>query len=149
GPSGRRRSASGARPGGGWVRRRRDDGETEVPGHIRGDGRDWGMAIYVPLTTADLAPAAPAPAQVSLLAPAEPTRRAAGPPRGGRRGLHSLAPPQEERLHLAFEDFGVELLPADDDAGIGHGVRRKFNPRTVKRLENWENEGGPAAEDDI
>src|SRR5699024_4448390 len=139
----------GARPGGGWVRRRRDNGETEVPGHIRGDGRDWGMAIYVPLITADLARAARALAQASLLDLAEHTGRDAALRPDVDRVLPSLPPPQEELLHLAFEDFGVELLPADDDAGIGHGVRRKFNPRTVKRPENWENEGGPAVEDDI
>ena len=107
------------------------------------------MAIYVPLITADLARAARALAQVSLLDLAEHTGLDADLLRDVERGLHSLTPPQEERLHLAFEDFGVELLPADDDAGVGHGVRQKFNPRTVKRLENWENEGGPAAEDDI
>lgn len=37
----------------------------------------------------------------------------------------------------------------DEAAGVGYGVRQKFNPRTVKRLENWENEGGPAGDDDI
>src|SRR5699024_10731529 len=155
GPSGppplRRRPDSpggaAARPGpsaggsaGGWP---------EVPGHFPSDGRDWGMAIYVPLITADLARAARALAQVSLLDLAEHTGLDADLLREVERGLRSLTPAQEERLHLAFEEFGVELLPADDDAGVGHGVRQKFNPRTVKRLENWENEGGPSAEDDI
>src|SRR5699024_6428186 len=106
-------------------------------------------AIYVPLITADLARAARALAQVSLLDLAEHTGLDADLLRDVERSLHSLTPPQEERLHLAFEDFGVELLPAADDAGIGHGVLQKCNPRTLKRLENWENEGGPAAEDDI
>ncbi|WP_394215407.1 hypothetical protein [Brachybacterium vulturis] len=107
------------------------------------------MATYVPLITHDLARAARALAQVSLLDLAEHTDLDAEHLRGVERGLRSLTPAQEERLHLAFEEFGVEVLPADEVAGTGHGVRRKFNPRTVKRLENWENEGGPAADDDI
>src|SRR5699024_8518313 len=93
GPSGRRRSAYGARPGGGWVRRGRGDGETEVPVHFRGDGRAWGMPIYVPLITADLARAARAVAQVSLLDLAENTGLDAVLRRGVERGLHSLPPP--------------------------------------------------------
>lgn len=107
------------------------------------------MATHIPLITADLARAARALAQVSLLDLAEQTGLDAEHLRGVERGLRSLTPAQEERLHLAFEEFGVELFPADEEAGHGHGVRQKFNPRTVKRLENWENEGGPAAEDDI
>ena len=54
-----------------------------------------------------------------------------------------------EGLRAGHEELGGEFLPADDEAGVGYGVRRKFNPRTVKRIENWENEGGPALEDDI
>src|SRR5699024_9036883 len=107
------------------------------------------MAIYVPLITADLARAARALAQVSLLDLAEHTGLDADLLRDVERGLHSLTPPQEERLHLAFEDFGVELLPADDDAGIGHGVGRKLSPGTGWRLENWEHQGAAAAADDI
>lgn len=112
-------------------------------------GETHGMATHVPLITADLARAARALAQVSLPDLAERTGLDVDHLRGVERGLSSLTPAEEERLHLAFEEFGVEVLPADEAAGIGHGVRRKFNPRTVKRLENWENEGGPAADDDI
>ncbi|MDN6302713.1 MAG: hypothetical protein L0J57_06670 [Brachybacterium sp.] len=107
------------------------------------------MATYVPLITADLARAARALAQVSLLDLAEHTELDVEHLRGVERGLRSLTAAQEERLHLAFEEFGVEVLPADEEAGIGYGVRQKFTSRTVKRLENWENEGGPSAEDDI
>ncbi|MDN5820624.1 MAG: hypothetical protein L0H74_11445 [Brachybacterium sp.] len=107
------------------------------------------MATYVPLITADLARAARALAQVSLLDLAEHTDLDSEHLRGVERGLRSLTATQEECLHHAFEEFGVEVLPADEEAGIGHGVRRKFNPRTVKRLENWENEGGPAGDDDV
>lgn len=107
------------------------------------------MVTHLPLLTADLARAARALAQVSLLDLAEHTGLDADLLHEVERGLRSLTAAQEKQLHLAFEEFGVELLPADDEAGVGHGVRQKFNPRTVKRLENWENEGGPAAEDDI
>lgn len=107
------------------------------------------MTTTAPLITADLARAARALAQVSLADLAEHTGLELEHLREVERGLRTLAPAQQLLLRHAFEEFGVELLPADENAGHGHGVRQKFNARTVKRLENWENEGGPAAEDDI
>lgn len=107
------------------------------------------MTTTAPLITADLARAARALAQVSLLDLSEHSGLEVEHLRGLERGLRTLTQEQEHRLHSALEEFGIELLPADESAGYGHGVRQKFNPRTVKRLENWENEGGPAAEDDI
>ena len=107
------------------------------------------MTTTAPLITADLARPARALAQVSLLDLSEQSGLEVEHLRGLERGLRVLTPEQEQRLHVALEEFGIELLPADEHAGFGHGVRQKFNPRTVKRLENWENEGGPPAEDDI
>lgn len=107
------------------------------------------MTNTAPLITADLARAARALAQVSLADLSERSGLEVEHLRGVERGLRILTPEQEHRLHVALEEFGVELLPADEHVGFGYGVRQKFNPRTVKRLENWENEGGPAGEDDI
>ncbi|HTM77352.1 MAG TPA: NUDIX domain-containing protein [Devosia sp.] len=47
----------------------------------------------------------------------------------------------------AFEDGGAILLP--ESGGRGAGVRLKFTIQTVKRIDVWENEGGPTAEDDV
>ena len=107
------------------------------------------LATTDPLLTADLARAARALAQVSVSVLATRTGLDAEDVLGFERGRYDL---DEERLRVlraGLEELGVEFLPADDEAGIGHGVRQKFNPRTVKRIENWENEGGPALEDDI
>jgi len=99
--------------------------------------------------TADLARAARALAQVSLLDLAESTGIDAERLRRFERGLQALSAQESQSLRLALEEFGVDFLPADEDAALGYGVRQRFNPRTVKRLESWENEGGPSAEDDI
>lgn len=107
------------------------------------------MATSIPPFTADLARAGRALAQVSLADLSEHTGITVERLRRFERGRRDLTADENQRLRLALEEFGVELLPADEDAGFGYGVRQKFNPRTVKRLENWENEGGPAAEDDI
>ena len=69
--------------------------------------------------------------------------------RAFERGVQDLDEERNRVLRAGLEELGVEFLPADDEAGVGYGVRQKFNPRTVKRIENWENEGGPALEDDI
>ena len=41
------------------------------------------------------------------------------------------------------------MVPVDEEAGVGYGVRQKYNSRKTRRLDTWENEGGPALEDDI
>lgn len=47
----------------------------------------------------------------------------------------------------ALEGGGVSFV--SERRGRGVGVRFKFGRQLVKRIETWENEGGPAAEDDI
>lgn len=112
-------------------------------------GQAGGMTSTLPLITADLARAARALAQVSRPVLAEHTGLAEAHLRDVEHGRRAVTAQESELLRGALEEFGVEFLPVDEEAGVGYGVRQKFNPRTVKRLENWENEGGPAAEDDI
>jgi hypothetical protein len=50
-------------------------------------------------------------------------------------------------IERALEDAGAIFLP--EGRGRGAGVRLKFARQTVKRIDIWENEGGPTAEDDI
>ena len=107
------------------------------------------MITMMSLITADLARAARALAQVSPEVLAERAGVDSERLRHFERWQPVLTDEENHRLQHALEEFGVEFLPGDEHAGHGYGVRQKFNPRTVKRLENWENEGGPAAEDDI
>lgn len=107
------------------------------------------QATASPLITADLARAGRALAQVSAAVIAARTGLEAEDVRAFERGVQDLDEERSRVLRAGLEQLGVEFLPADDEAGVGYGVRQKFNPRTVKRLENWENEGGPALEDDI
>lgn len=51
------------------------------------------------------------------------------------------------KLQAALENFGA-LFMADDAHG-GRGVRLKFSVSEAKRIASLENEGGPAAEDDV
>lgn len=105
------------------------------------------MENMQPLITGDLARAGRALAQVSFEIVAE--RAEVGPEqlRSFERGTHDLDDEERVRLSLALEDYGIRFIP--DDADGGYGVRLNFGARTVKRLENWENEGGPAYEDDV
>lgn len=100
-----------------------------------------------PDLTPDLARAARALTQVS----AKVIGRASGlekqQVRSFEKGNQPLAPEQAARLRRALEEHGVRFIPDDDHAG--YGVRRKFNASKVRRLETWEDEGGPAYEDDI
>jgi hypothetical protein len=107
------------------------------------------QATASPLITADLARAGRALAQVSVAVIAARTGLEAEDVRAFERGVQDLDEERNRVLRAGLEELGVEFLPADDEAGVGYGVRQKFNPRTVKRIENWENEGGPALEDDI
>ncbi|MHB1101414.1 MAG: hypothetical protein ACYC0C_01260 [Devosia sp.] len=50
-------------------------------------------------------------------------------------------------IKRSLENAGAMLLP--EGRGRGAGVRLKFGRQTVKRIEIWENEGGPTAEDDV
>ena len=107
------------------------------------------QALTDPPITADLARAARALAQVSLSVLSARTGLDVEDVRAFERGVQDLDEERARVLRAGLEELGVEFLPADDEAGVGYGVRQKFNPRTVKRIENWENEGGPALEDDI
>ena len=107
------------------------------------------QATASPLITADLARAGRALAQVSVAVIAARTGLEAEDVRAFERGVQDLDEERNRVLRAGLEELGVEFLPADDEAGVGYGVRQKFNPRTVKRIENWENEGGPARDDDI
>lgn len=107
------------------------------------------QATASPLITADLARAGRALAQVAVAVIAARTGLEAEDVRAFERGVQDLDEERNRVLRAGLEELGVEFLPADDEAGVGSGVRQKFNPRTVKRIGNWENEGGPALEDDI
>jgi len=107
------------------------------------------MDTFDSLITADLARAARALAQVSLPDLTSRTGIAAEELHAFERGRHDLTAQERQSLRHALEEYGVHFLPADDEAGVGHGVRHKFNPRTVTRIASWENEGGPAGEDDV
>lgn len=95
------------------------------------------------LVTAELARAARALAQVSPEVVSVRTGLDAELVRGFERGIHELDEEQNAALRAGLEGLGIDFLPVDDEAGLGAGVRHRFNPRTVTRMENWENEGGP------
>lgn len=61
-----------------------------------------------------------------------------GPPAGS---AHNIAAVQR-----ALEDFGVVFIAEN---GGGAGVRLKFTRSEVKQIRRLENEGGPAADDDV
>lgn len=112
-------------------------------------GQNGAMDSTLPQLTGDLARAGRALAQISHFVVA---RQAGLDPdrfRSFERGTTDLEADELEAARHALEYYGVEFLPESVDEGIGYGVRRKFNQRTAKRIENWENEGGPAYEDDI
>jgi hypothetical protein len=99
------------------------------------------------ILTADLARAARALAQVSVTCVADhaglsPERLAAF-----ERHRVDLETADKLQLRRTLEKFGVVFISEDDEAG--YGVRRRFTRAKVARLETWENEGGPAYEDDI
>jgi hypothetical protein len=53
----------------------------------------------------------------------------------------------QRAVRTALEANGVLFLP--EQSSVGVGVRLKFPRLTVKRLQTWEGEGGPAGDDDI
>ena len=68
--------------------------------------------------------------------------------RSFERGTASLSPAQENTLKVALEQHGALFL-LDGPGGRGYGVRLKFSRVGSKRIDTWEGEGGPAAEDDV
>jgi transcriptional regulator with XRE-family HTH domain len=100
-----------------------------------------------PQLTGDLARAGRALAQVSFQVVAE---RAGVDPerlRSFERGNLAMSVQDANAIQDALEYFGIHFLP--EDTGGGYGVRRRIRQGSVQRIENWENEGGPAGEDDI
>jgi hypothetical protein len=47
----------------------------------------------------------------------------------------------------ALDSFGAIFVP--EGHGLGSGVRLKFSRLDVKQISRLENEGGPAADDDV
>jgi DNA-binding XRE family transcriptional regulator len=52
-----------------------------------------------------------------------------------------------EAIVKALEEFGAILIP--EDGALGAGVRLKFSRSVTDRIEDLENEGGPARPDDV
>ncbi|MGO2046406.1 MAG: helix-turn-helix domain-containing protein [Brachybacterium tyrofermentans] len=105
------------------------------------------MEHSLPPLTGDLARAARALTQISSDLIAQRAGVALEQLRSFERGVTDLDAGQLLELRAALEHYGAQFVAEDADGG--YGVRRKFSARKVKRIENWENEGGPAYEDDI
>lgn len=105
------------------------------------------MADHDFIIPADLARAARALTQVSYTLVARNAELEPERIRAYEHGLGTLDADESHRLRLALEHFGAQFIAEDEDAG--YGVRQKFNNLKVQRLEAWEDEGGPAYEDDI
>ncbi len=52
-----------------------------------------------------------------------------------------------DALRNALESFGAVFVPEGN--GLGAGVRLKFSRQDAKQIGRLENEGGPAADDDV
>lgn len=52
-----------------------------------------------------------------------------------------------DTVRKTLEQFGAVFIPDGD--GMGAGVRLKFSRLDVKQIGRLENEGGPAADDDV
>ncbi|WP_026917485.1 helix-turn-helix domain-containing protein [Gordonia shandongensis] len=63
------------------------------------------------------------------------------------KGGDALTVAEIERVTEALVHYGARFVPEDETGGCG--VRRKFSRTTVARIENWESEGGPVADDDV
>jgi hypothetical protein len=105
------------------------------------------MQTFEFLITADLALAARALAQVSGAYVAERADLDPGRLQAFERGSGDLVVGEKLRLQGALEDCGVLFIP--EDAQSGYGVRHRSTRAKMNRLENWENEGGPASEHDV
>ena len=68
--------------------------------------------------------------------------------RSFERGTSSLPADQIDTLKSVLEQHGAVFLP-DGEEAFGYGVRLKFSRVGSKRIDTWEGEGGPAAEDDV
>ncbi|NYI69134.1 helix-turn-helix domain-containing protein [Spelaeicoccus albus] len=99
------------------------------------------------LMSPDLARAARALSQVSAKNIADSAGMSKRQLHEYERGRQGLDEEELRRLRRTLEEFGIRFVPEDDDGG--YGVRQKFNSRKVRALEQWEDEGGPAYDDDI
>ena len=52
-----------------------------------------------------------------------------------------------EAIRNALDSFGAVFVA--EGHGLGSGVRLKFSRQDVKQIGRLENEGGPAADDDV
>lgn len=52
-----------------------------------------------------------------------------------------------DAIRHALDSFGTIFVP--EGHGLGAGVRLKFSRQDVKQISRLENEGGPAADDDV
>tara|TARA_R110002124_G_scaffold117983_4_gene275160 strand:- start:29750 stop:30067 length:318 start_codon:yes stop_codon:yes gene_type:complete len=105
------------------------------------------MDTSVALLSPDLARAARALAQVSADAVANSSELTTQQIRDFEHGRIAFDRDTKRRLRRALEGFGVTFIAEDETSGAG--VRKKFNSLKVRRLDNWENEGGTSAEDDF
>jgi hypothetical protein len=95
----------------------------------------------------DLARAGRALTQVSIDDVASEAGLDVAKARAFEQGVGALTQEENLKLQTALETFGAVFIQEDGDAG--YGVRQKYNTTKVQRLENLENEGGPAGEDDV
>ena len=67
------------------------------------------------------------------------------------RGHIDLTDGQKTALIHALEQLGAVFIADGEQpgAGDGAGVRLKFTTEKVRRIETWEDEGGPAYDDDV
>ncbi|WP_139417917.1 XRE family transcriptional regulator [Agromyces laixinhei] len=97
--------------------------------------------------TPDLARAARALTQVSAKVIAADADIEKQRVRRFEKGGEALSLDEQERLLAVLESYGVVFI--DEDSVGGYGVRRKFTDAKVRRLETWEGEGGPVADDSM
>ncbi len=95
----------------------------------------------------DLARAARALTQVSTKTIASKAGLPKEAVKSFERGVGFLSDEENAALRGALERYGAVFLP--EEGALGYGVRQKFSTRKVAKLESWENEGGPAADDDV
>lgn len=105
------------------------------------------MAAHDFVIPADLARAARALTQVSYKYVAKTANLDPDKLRAYERGQGTFDAEEHAALRKALEKLGAVFI--EEDAHGGYGVRQKFNAYRVTRIEVWEDEGGPAAEDDI
>jgi hypothetical protein len=64
-----------------------------------------------------------------------------------RHNIPNAPSAELSRIRLALEQMGAVFLAERGGAGVG--VRLKFGRSQARAIDYWEDEGGPAAEDDV